>query len=52
MLNVTITNEQFEQDLNFCLTIIEEPTANNNYYICEYISAGLHTKLVKIFITN
>ena len=34
---VYLSIEQFDKDLEDCLTIITEPTQINPYYVCEYI---------------
>ena len=49
---IHLSIEQFDKDLEDCLTIIEEPTKINKYYVCEYISAGLYKSIVHIYITN
>ena len=44
--------EQFNKDLEDCLTIITEPTQRNPYYVCEYVSAALYKSIVHIYITK
>ena len=48
--DVYFTKEQFLKELNFCLTIISIPTKNNQYYVCEHISASLQIRKVNVFI--
>ena len=48
--DVYFTTEQFKKDLNSCLTIVHEPTDNQEYYVCEYVSYSLHKSLVNIYI--
>ena len=48
--DVYLSKEQFENDLDFCLIILSYPNRANKFYLCEYISAGLHKKIVRIFI--
>ena len=48
--DVYLTIEEFDKDLNSCLTIVQEPTDNQNYYVCEYISYSLHKSLVNVYI--
>ena len=45
--DIYLTKEQFNKDLEICLTILKE---GNGYYLCEYTSAALYKKVVKIFI--
>ena len=47
---VYLTKEEFDKDLERCLTIITEPTKQNNYYVCEYISPALYKSIVHICI--
>jgi hypothetical protein len=49
---VYLSIEQFNKDLEYCLTIISEPTQRNPYYICEYVSPGLYKSIVNIYITK
>jgi len=44
---VYLSIEQFDKDLEDCLTIITEPTQRNPYYVCEYVS--LYKSIVHIF---
>jgi hypothetical protein len=49
---VYLTQEQFEKDLEVCLTILKEPTKNHKYYVCEYISQALYKSIFNIVILN
>ena len=49
---IYLSIEKFNNELEYCLTIIKEPTKTNKYYVCEYISAGLYKSIVHIYITN
>ena len=49
---VYLSIEQFDKDLDYCLTIITEPTQINPYYVCEYISPALYKSIVHIYITK
>ena len=49
---IYLSIEQFNKELEDCLTIIKEPTKINKYYVCEYISAALYKSIVHIYITN
>jgi len=44
--------EKFNLELEYCLTIISEPTKRNRFYVCEYISPALYKSIVHIFINN
>lgn len=48
--DVYLTQEKFDEDLENCLTIINEPSKNKPYYVCEYISAALYKSIVHIYI--
>ena len=48
--DVQRTREQFNNDLEDCLTIIDEPTKTAPYYFCEHISHALETRTVKVFV--
>ncbi len=50
--DVHLTKEQFEIDLENCLTIIKYPNKKRKYYVCEHINAALVKREVKIFIKN
>ena len=50
--DIYLSKQQFENDLDFCLTILDYPNKKNKFYLCEYISAGLHKKTVRIFINK
>jgi hypothetical protein len=45
-----LTIEEFDKELNSCLTILQEPTENKKYYVCEYVSYSLHKSLVNVYI--
>ena len=47
---VYLTQEEFNKDLEYCLTIIDYPNSLRPYYICEYISAALYKSIVHIYI--
>lgn len=49
---VFLSIEQFDKDLEDCLTIITEPTVRNPYYVCEYVSPALYKSIVHIYITK
>ena len=49
---VYLSIEQFDKDLEDCLTIITEPTQRNPYYVCEYFSAALYKSIVHIYINK
>ena len=49
---VYLSIDQFDKDLEYCLTIITEPTKHNPYYVCEYVSAALYKSIVHIYITK
>jgi hypothetical protein len=50
--NVYLSIEEFDKDLEYCLTIILEPTKENPYYVCEYVSPALYKSIVHIYITK
>jgi len=49
---VYLSIEQFNKDLDECLTIITEPTDTVHYYVCEYVSFALYKSIVHIYITK
>jgi hypothetical protein len=49
---VYLSIQQFNKDLEDCLTIIKEPTRRNPYYVCEYVSYALYKSIVHIYITK
>lgn len=49
---VYLSIEQFDKDLEDCLTIITEPTKRKPYYVCEYVSPALYKSIVHIYITK
>ena len=49
---VYLSIEQFDKDLQDCLTIITEPTQRKPYYVCEYVSPALYKSIVHIYITK
>lgn len=44
--------EQFEKDLDDCLTIVNYPSKTRRYYVCEHISPTLLTRKVRVFINK
>ena len=50
--NYYLSPEQFDKDLDTCLTIIEYPSKDIPYYKCEYISYSLRKKIVHIYINK
>lgn len=50
--DVYLTQEEFEKDLDSCLTIISCPTQSKPYYVCEHISAGLHIRKVHVYVNK
>jgi hypothetical protein len=46
---VYLSIEQFNKDLEDCLTIIKEPAQRNPYYVCEYVSPALYKSIVNIY---
>ena len=50
--DVQRTREQFNNDLEDCLTIIQHPTTNAPYYLCEHISHALIKRTVKVFVID
>jgi len=48
--DVYLTQEEFDRDLEICLLIINEPSRNRPYYVCEYTSAALYKSIVHIYI--
>jgi hypothetical protein len=49
---VYLSQDQFDKDLDYCLTIITYPTKRKPYYVCEYISPALYKSIVNIFINK
>jgi hypothetical protein len=49
---VYLSIENFDKDLEDCLTIIKEPTSSNQYYVCEYVSPALYKSIVHIYINK
>lgn len=49
---VYLSIEQFDKDLEDCLTIITEPTQSNPYYVCEYVSPALYKSIIHVYITK
>ena len=47
---VYLTQEEFDRDLEICLVIINEPSRNRPYYVCEYNSAALYKSIVRVYI--
>ena len=50
--DVQRTREQFNNDLEDCLTIIQHPTTTAPYYLCEHISHALIKRTVKVFVID
>ena len=50
--DVYFTMEQFEKELDICLTILFYPTQECRYYVCQHISAGLRKRFVNVFIIS
>jgi len=50
--DVYLSKEQFEKDLDDCLTIINYPSRTRSYYVCEHISPTLLRRKVKVFINK
>jgi hypothetical protein len=49
---VYLTQQEFDRDLEDCLTIINYPGKYHNYYVVEYISPALYKSIVHIYIKN
>lgn len=49
---VFLSIDQFDKDLEYCLTIIIEPTSRNPYYVCEYVFHALYKSIVHVYITK
>ena len=48
---VFLSIEQFNKDLEDCLTIITEPNGRRkSYYVCEYVSPALYKSIVHVYI--
>lgn len=47
---IYLTHEEFDRDLEICLLIINEPSRNRPYYVCEYTSPALYKSIVHIYI--
>jgi hypothetical protein len=47
---VYLTQEEFDRDLEICLLIINEPSRQRPYYVCEYTSASLYKSIVHIYL--
>lgn len=50
--DVHLTMDQFEIDLEICLTIKKYPNKKRRYYVCDHFSAGLVKSEVRIFILS
>ena len=50
--DVYLTQQEFDRDLEDCLTIINYPGKYHNYYVVEYISPALYKSIVHIYIKN
>ena len=49
--DVHLSLEQFEKDLDSCLTIVSYPDKKNPFYLCEHISAALIVRKVRVYIS-
>jgi hypothetical protein len=47
---VYLLQEQFDKDLETCLTIIKYPNKKKPFYVCEYISYALYKLIIKVYI--
>ena len=47
---VYLTQEEFNRDLEICLLIINEPSRQRPYYVCEYTSASLYKSIVHVYL--
>ena len=47
---VYLTQEDFDRDLEICLLIINEPSRQRPYYVCEYTSAALYKSIVHVYL--
>ena len=51
---VYLTQEEFDRDLEICLLIINEPSRQRPYYVCEYTceytSAALYKSIVHVYL--
>lgn len=47
---VFLSIEQFNKDLEDCLTIIKEPTKRKPYYVCEDVSTENYKSIVHVYI--
>ena len=47
---IRVSRERFEADLEDCLTILDYPSKNKKYYVCEYITPALYTKVIKVVV--
>ena len=50
--DVYLTKEEFNKDLDICLVILNEPSRQKPYYVCEYTSPALYKTIVHIYIKN
>jgi hypothetical protein len=44
--------QEFDQELETCLTIVSEPTTRKPYYVCIYVSPSLERSAVHVYITK
>jgi hypothetical protein len=49
---VYLTIDQFNKDLEDCLTIVSEPSKRKPYYVCQYVSPALYKSIVYVFIVK
>ena len=52
MKTVYLSQEQFEKDLEICLTILNYPSKTRKFYVCEYYSASLRKETIKVIINQ
>ena len=50
--DVYLSKDQFEKDLDDCLTIINYPSRTRRYYVCEHISPALLRRKLKVFVNK
>ena len=47
---IRVSRERFEADLEDCLTILDYPSKNKKYYVCEYITPALYKKVINVVV--
>ena len=50
--DVYLNAEQFDKDLDSCLTIISYPSKRKPYYVCEHISVALRKRIVNVYVNK